>query len=245
MIKCTFDSSFEYNKLHGFYGLYELQPTLLYEDKGVTLEGTEYWLFIDMPEVIDTRKQEVIKAKEQGIKIISLFYDEARFPIVDRLISENLIDKLILFDKQYENRFIIDSYVSDYYLLDKVFPTLNENKNGKMCYFGHKQLGRVLPQGCEHIGGRSLSELYQTVSNYSKGYAASTGMGEKGNTIYHNKGKFLEMLFCGLQVECQNGLNTLNYEEFKNKEITKFDIEVLKQINNKVKEDILQEIIKL
>lgn len=243
MIKCTFDSSFEYNELHGFYGLKEIDPSYFYKDEGLTLNGTKYWLFIDMPEVINTRKSEVIEAKKQDIKIISLFYDEARFPIVDRLISENLIDKLILFDKQYENRFNIDSYISDYYLSDSVFPDFNENKNGKTCYFGHKQFNRELPKECEHIGGNSLSELYNKASEYTKGYVASTGKGESGGIIYHNKGKFLEMLFCGLQVECQNGLKTINYEDYKNKEINKKDIVILKKINYKVRKDLCLNII--
>lgn len=245
MIKCTFDDSFEYNKLHGFHGLKEIYPSDFYEDRGVTLTGTKYWLFIDMPEVINSRKLEVIEAKKRGIKIISLFYDEARFPIVDHLISENLIDKLILFDKQYKDRFSINSYVSDYYLSDSVFPDFNMDRNGKMCYFGHKQFNRTIPQGCEHIGGRSLGELYLTASKYSKGYVASTGRGEKGNTIYHNKGKFLEMLFCGLRVECQNGLETINYEQYKNKKILESDIIDLRKINNEVRNNIFTQITNL
>lgn len=245
MIKCTFDSSFEYNYLHGFRGLYDMYPFSFYQDNGKTISGTKYWLFIDMPEVIDFRRKEIIEAKKENIKIISLFYDEYRFPTVDHLISENLIDKLILFDKQYSNRFNIDSYVSDYYLSDSIFPTFKDIKNGKMCYFGHKKFNRVLPQDCDYIVNNSLEELYEKASNYTKGYVFSTGKGEDGGIIYHNKGKFLEMLFCGLYVECQKGLNTINYEQFKNTKIEKSDIETLCEINRKVKESIYQEIIKL
>ena len=245
MIKCTFDSSFEYNKIHGFYGLKEMFPSYFYEDTGKTLRGTKYWLFIDTPEAINDRKNEVIKSKKQGIKIISLFYDESRFPAVDRLISEGLIDKLILFDKQYKDRFRLDTYVSDYYLSDSVFPDFEEPRNGKMCYFGHTLYDRSLPKACRRIYEKSLSELYNKASKYTKGYVATTGAGENGGIIYHNKAKFLEMLFCGLQVLCQDGLNTINYEKFKNKEISKSDLKELHKINKFVKKKIYREIIKL
>jgi hypothetical protein len=242
MIRCTFDGSFEFNRIHGFGGLKSIDPDNIYEDKGQLLKGTKHWLFIDMPETIERRKEEVKAARQKGIKIISLFYDEARFPLVDRLISEGVIDKLILFDKQYRDRFDIDVFVSDYYVEDSAFPEFHDDRNGKMCYFGHKSFDRELPDKCKHIIGANFQQLYQMASHHSRGYVASTGKGENGGIIYHNKAKFIEMLFCGLQVECQDGINTINYEEYKNKKITKESLEDLRQINHKVRVGLLSQI---
>ena len=157
---------------------------------------------------------------------------------MDQLISDKLIDKIILFDKKYENRFSIDTLISDYYLSDMKFPDFNEERNGEMCYFGHKKYERYLPKDCVHISKNSLQGLYKEASLYTKGCVFSTGKGENGDLIYHNKAKFLEMIFCGLEVEYQEGINTINYEEYKNKKILKSDLNDLSEINNKVKSDI-------
>lgn len=242
MIKCTFDPSFEFNHVHGFLGLYSINPYAFYEDRGQTLPDTKIWLFIDMPETILQRKHEVIQAKKLGIKIISLFYDEARFPVVDLLIEQGLVDKLILFDDQYRNRFNIPTFISDYYVSEVPFDFEPQQRNGKMCYFGHKLYDRILPKSCKHISAPTLKETYQIASIHSKGYVASTGKGEHGQIIHHNKAKFIEMLFCGLQVECQMGINTLNYEHYKNKEITSSDLSTIRYINTRVREELFRQI---
>jgi hypothetical protein len=245
MIKCTFDGSFEFNKIHGYYGLHSIKPEYFYEDKGQTLDNTKYWLFIDMPEEIGVRKNEVILAKKQGIKIVSLFYDESRFPFVDTLINENLIDMIILFDKKYQDRFPISTYISDYYLLDTHFPDYKEERNNRQCYFGHKLYGRNIPETCEYVRGNTLKDVYEIISTYSKGYITTEGKGEENDITYQNKAKFLEMIFCGLQVECQNGIETINYDKFKNKKITGNDLIELHKINNMVKLKLIEKIINL
>jgi len=245
MIKCTFDGGFEFNKVHGFHGLSSMYPSDFYEDKGQTLDGTKYWLFIDMPELIGRRKEEVKSAKEQGIKIISLFYDESRFPFVDTLVAEELVDMFILFDKKYKDRFSVHTYISDFYLSETPFPVFNNERNGKQCYFGHKLFGRTFPDKCKHIRGNTIKDVYYMASMHSKGYVTSEGKGEAGEVAYQNKAKYLEMLFCGLQVECQNGIETFNYEQYKNRKITESDIEEMRKINNKVKSDIFKQITSL
>ena len=245
MIKCTFDGGFHFNKTHGFQGLQSMYPSDFYEDKGQTLVGTKYWLFIDMPEEIGRRQAEVKLAKKDGIKVISLFYDESRFPFVDGLVGEGLIDMFILFDKKYQNRFSTPTYISDFYLLETPFPPFNGDSNGKQCYFGHKLYGRTLPTECDHINGNTLEDVYSTASTYSKGYVTSEGKGERGEVVYQNKAKYVEMLFCGLQVECQNGVETFNYEQYKNREITEDDINEMRIINNKEKSDVYNQITSL
>ena len=245
MIKCTFDGGFHFNEIHGFYGLHSVSPTEFYKDEGQTLDGTKYWLFIDMPETIGSRKMEVELAKKQGIKIISLFYDESRFPYVDRLVSENLIDMFILFDKKYQNRFPVTTYISDFYLSESSFPPFNVIRNGEQCYFGHKLFGRTLPIKCNHIVGDTLENVYRIASAHSRGYVTSEGKGERGEVVYQNKAKYLEMIFCGLQVQCQNGVDTINYEKYKDKVITKDDLNEIHEINNKVKHGVYNQIVNL
>jgi hypothetical protein len=242
MIKCTFDPSFEFNYTHGFKALKNINPFAFYQDKGQTQPDTKYWLFIDMPETILQRKFEVTLAKVQGIKIIAMVYDEARFPLVDLLISQGLVDKLILFDGQYRNRFNIPIFISDYYVNPDVFPALQSHRNGKMCYFGHQLYDRILPQNTDYIKKDTLEEVYLKASQYTKGYVASTGKGEHGGIIHHNKAKFIEMLFCGLKVECQMGINTLNYEHYKNKQITVDDLNSIYYINTRVREELFRQI---
>lgn len=244
MIKCTFDSGFHFNKTHGFQGLQSTSSDF-YEDKGQTLVGTKYWLFIDMPEEIGKRQVEVKLAKKEGIKIISLFYDESRFPFVDGLVNMGLIDMFILFDKKYQDRFPIPTYISDFYLSETPFPPFGGERNGEQCYFGHKLYGRTLPVECNHINGSTLEDVYRTASTHSRGYVTSEGKGERGEVVYQNKAKYLEMLFCGLQVECQNGVETFNYEQYKNKVITKDDLRMMYRINNMVKHDIYKQITNL
>lgn len=245
MIKCTFDAGFHFNKTHGFQGLQSMYPSEFYEDTGQTLEGTKYWLFIDMPEEIGRREVEVRLAKEQGVKIISLFYDESRFPFVDRLVSMGLIDMFILFDKKYQDRFPISTYISDFYLLETPFPLYNKERNGKQCYFGHRLYGRTLPPECEHVMGDTLEDVYSLSSTHSRGYVTSEGKGERGEVVYQNKAKYVEMLFCGLQVECQNGVETINYEQYKNKEITEDDLVEIHKTNDKIKRDVFKQITSL
>ena len=53
------------------------------------------------------------------------------------------------------------------------------------------------------------------------------------------------MIFCGLQVECQNGVDTINYEKYKDKVITKGDLNEIYEINNKVRYGVYNHIVNL
>lgn len=248
MIKCTFDRSFPFNYEHGFLALKqhadEFGDAELYEDQGETIDGTKVWLFIDMPETIKARKAEVKEAKKQGIKIVSLFYDPARFPLVDQLIAEGLIDELILFDKNHRGRFPIPTFISDYYVNASLFPQFKEERNGKMCYFGHLQVDRELPAKCKHIKMDDFKALYEAASYHSKGWCPSSGKDEQGGILHHNKAKFIEMLFCGLEGECQKGIDTLNYNFYRGRKIDMGDVYQMSFINARVINELIKQITK-
>lgn len=239
MVRCTLDLSFEYNVVHGYYSIFDLDNRF-YLDNGDFIPNTDTWLFIDMPERVVDMSDEVLLAKSEGVKIVLLFYDEIRFPIVDYLIDVGLIDKIILFDKKYQYRFPIETYISDYYVNEKAFPMNITKKYYDRCYFGSILADRIKP-GLKYIRTKHFDKLYRFVSEYKNAYAPSA-TDCNGDIIHYNKGKFIEYLFCRMNVECGEGIKTINYENYKSIDIDDRLFEEIRVINKSVIEKLIKEI---
>lgn len=232
MIKCFVDD-FPFDRLHFFnslkkYGFYE----------GELKPNTTHILFIDTPERSINMINELMYYKSLNIKIVFAFYDEARFRVVDELIKIGVVDKLILFDKQYQNRFDIDTYISDYFVNEELFPiTKSEPIYDKKCYYGNL-INRVLDDNTEYIEIESFEDLYKKIQEYKKFVVIDVGRSENGyGIIHHNKAKFVESLMCGVPTECDSGIKTINYDKFINME--NIDINEIREINRRVINDFV------
>jgi hypothetical protein len=184
---------------------------------GPLQEDTTHVLFIDGIENVISMKSEVLLMKEKGIKVISAFYDEPRFKIADVCIEQNLVDKLILFDKQYKERFDFSVYISDYFVNEDLFPQQLESHNENTCYFGHLLYNRVMPSGCNKItDNTNYINFYNIIKEYNGCVVFDTGRSEDSDKVivHSNKAKVLEALMCGVNAYCQSGVKTKNYDRF-------------------------------
>ena len=233
MVKCIVDN-FPFNRQH-FFNTIKKFDNIFYE--GDIKEGTTHILFIDLPENALNMISEIKHYKSLGIEIVYSFYDPYRFDYVDRLINMNLVDKLILFDKKYINRFNVKTYISDYFVNEDLFPI---NKvypiYDKKCYFGNL-INRNLDDNTDHLVIENFETLYKKVQEYKKMVVFDIGRLIDGTIIHHNKAKYIESLMCGIPVECDEFIKTINYEQFKN--FIDIDIDQIRDINKKVIKDFI------
>jgi len=219
-----------------------------------TQPGTTHMLFLDVIQNVRLLKGLVLEAKSKGIKIIAVTFDPANFEEADCCISEGLLDLLVLTDKQFENRFNFNVYVSDYYLNKDLFPKLESKKESGVCYFGHliAHYGRTNEYNLPIIEDfHSYQGLYKSVQEYNGCFVYDTGRGEDPNiVIHHNKAKAVEALMCGVNAYCQNGIKTKNYNHLLKSETQihnvspiEFSQEEIFEINEKVITDFIQAIL--
>ena len=237
-----------FNRKHIFSSLSKISN--FYE--GDFQPNTTHILFIDLVENVLGMKEYVLDMKKSNIKIIVSFFDEARFKITQDCIDLGLIDKLILFDKQYQFRFPnTPTYISDYFLNQDLFPIKYKESSSLCCYFGHNTYDRNLPNSIIKIVDLTKYEnLYETVQEFNGVLVFDTGRSECGEKIiHHNKAKAIEALMCGVNAYCQSGINTINYnnyiskyESYKNPISIEFDQKEIFELNKKVIYNFISEI---
>lgn len=234
MIKCIVDN-FPFNREH-FFNTIKKNDNIFYE--GDLKEGTTHILFIDLPEVALNMINEIVYYKSLGIKIIYSFYDPYRFEYIDKLINMKLVDKLILFDEQYKDRFDVDTYISDYFVNEDLFPISKiEPIHKKKCYFGNLLNNRKLDEYTDHLLIENFKTLYKKVQEYEKVVIFDTGRLMDGSIIHHNKAKFIESLMCGVSTECGPFIKTINYNHFL--DYSNIDINLIRNINQRVIKDFI------
>jgi len=228
MVKCIVDN-FPFSREH-FFNSIKKMDNIFYE--GNIKEGTTHILFIDLPENALNMISELKYYKSLGIEIVYSFYDPYRFDCIYELINMNLVDKLILFDKQYINKFNVKTYISDYFVNEDLFPI---NKiyplYDKKCYFGNL-IERKLDDNTDHLVILEFKDLYKKVQEYKKLVVFDIGRLSDGTIIHHNKVKYIEALMCGVSAECQEFIKTLNYDKFIDS--IDIDINVIRDINKRV-----------
>lgn len=185
---------------------------------------TTHYLICDLDLSIDSIIGKLSEYRKSGIKVILMVFDPAAFLRVDNLISNNALDKVVVFDSKFKDRFRVKTYVSDYFFNEKVFPLLNVEQEfkDKVCVFGHLSHGRYnnfnLPQIdiLPHI--KSYRNLYSEVQKYNGVAVYDTGLDENRYSIVsYNKAKFVESLMCGVNGYCKEGINTKRYNRFLKK----------------------------
>lgn len=233
MVKCIVDE-FPFNRQHFFNTI--KKNKIFYE--GNLRENTTHILFIDIPENAFNMIDEILYYKSLGIEIVYSFYDPYRFNYVDKLIEINLVDKLILFDKKYKDRFNIDTYISDYFVNEDLFPVNKiENIYDRKCYFGNLLNNRNLDDNTDHLIIDEFEILYKKVQQYKKVVVFDTGRLMDGTIINHNKAKFIESIMCGVPAQCDKYIDTINYNTFLNND--NISIELIRNINQKVIKDFI------
>ena len=211
---------------------------------------TTHMIFLDVIQNVRKMKSHVLYAKSQGVKIIAVTFDPANFEEADLCIKEGLIDLLVLTDKQFENRFDFNVYISDYYLNKDLFPKIDTKKDSGVCYFGHliAHYGRTNEYRLPVIEDfSSFPSLYKSVQEYNGCFVYDTGRGEDPTeVIHHNKAKAIEALMCGVNAYCQDGIKTKNYDRFlksynqvKSPAPIEFTQEDIMEINEKVIKDFI------
>ena len=231
MVKCIVDN-FPFNREH-FFNAIKNFDSIFYE--GDLKEGTTHILFIDLPENAFNMVNELEHYKSLGIQIVYAFYDPFRFECIDTLIGMDLVNKLVLFDKKYSNRFSVETYISDYFVNEDLFPINKvDPKYDKKCYFGHL-MNRNLDDNTDHLSIQDFKLLYKEVQQYKKAVVFDVGILSDGTIIHHNKAKYVECLMCGVPAECGDSIKTINYEQFSN--ATDININQIRSINREVIKD--------
>lgn len=216
-----------------------------------------HYLIADVDLSVDTRVDLIKNLRSQGVKVILMVFDPAAFPRIQRYVSLGMLDKVILFDRQFEKRFAIRTYITDYFFKESLFPRkVATQPNDNVCTFGHLVHGRNnnfnLPRVDEGVG--SYKELYSKVQGFNGVAVYDTGLSEdRGSIVTYNKAKAVESLMCGVNAFCKSGISTKRYQRFlkrydeipnANKQI-EFSQEEIFKINQLTIDELVYEMIYL
>lgn len=180
---------------------------------------TTHYLIMDVDPKVYTQMNDIMAYRKQGLKVVLMVFDPAWFPMVDIFISNKMLDKVVVFDGQYKDRFNCNTFVSDYFFNDQVFPITSAKPKSGVCVFGHLEHGRVNDYNVPRVDTdplvQSYSDLYKSVQNYNGVAIYDTGLDERrSGLIHHNKAKAVETLMCGRNPYCQDGIKTKRYDKF-------------------------------
>lgn len=185
-----------------------------------TPEKASHYFILDVGIHVDSQIDEICNLRKQGKKIILMTFDPANFRRVDQFVYRNMLDKVIVFDAQFKDRFRgPKTYVTDYFANPVLF-SRDSNLRGKneVCVYGTiGHIGRPniynLPQLDTMVD--NYLDLFKLVSSYNGVAVYDTGMNEVFSAIVHyNKAKAVEALMCGVNAYCQDGIKTRRYDRF-------------------------------
>lgn len=184
-------------------------------------DGMTHYFIMDVDIRIDGQIDEICKLRKQGVKVVLMTFDPANFLRVDNFINHDMLDKVIVFDKQFQHRFRVSSYVSDYFFNEDLFPT-PKFRNSEVCVFGHLEHGRSndfnLPRVDTNPMVKSYWNLYEEVQKYNGVAIYDTGLSEdRSRIVYYNKAKAVETLMAGRNPYCKEWIHTKRYNRFLKK----------------------------
>lgn len=193
-----------------------------FECSNVIDSSTTHYLIADVDVSVNDRVQQILNYKDQGIKIILMVFDPAAFPRVQRFVDAKMLDKVILFDEQFRNRFSVPTYITDYFFNEKLFPIKKTQGDKGICIFGHLQHGRPniydLPKIDDDEKIKSYFDLYSKIQGFNGVAVYDTGLSEdRSSIVVYNKAKPVESLMCGVDAYCRDGIKTKRYQRFLKK----------------------------
>lgn len=183
---------------------------------------TTHYLMMDVDGRLDGQIQEISNLRKQGIKTILMTFDPANFKRVDNFIDNGMLDKVIVFDARFKDRFRIDTFISDYFFNEDVFPKKQDIESKGVCIFGHLDHGRSndynLPRVDCDPTVKNYWDLYSKVQHFNGVAVYDTGLDEnRGSIVHYNKAKYVESLMVGVNGYCQDGIKTKRYDRFLKK----------------------------
>jgi hypothetical protein len=213
--------SFSHTHMYESLGKYiDCSLDTLYKD-------TTHYLILDIDGSLNNQIDFIKRIRNQGVKVILMAFDPAKFGIIDYYIQNEMLDKLILFDNQFKDRFRIPTYISDYFFNEDVFPGDEDYYSGgiypnEVCVFGHLLYGRNNDFNLRKIdddpGVEEYRDLYFKVKTHNGVAVYATGLSEDRSSIVHyNKAKAVETLMCGRNPYCKDGIKTKRYDRFLKK----------------------------
>lgn len=184
-------------------------------------DDTTHYIIMDLGKSVEDNFQRIQQLRKDGIKVILMVFDPISFVRIDDYINSGLLDKIILFDQKFQNRFNLPTYVSDYFFNEELFPIAPVEHNDFVCVFGHLSHERSNEFKLNKIDETNpglYSQLYMKVQHYNGVCIYDTGIGEDATTVVHyNKAKAVETLMCGRNAYCTAGINTKNYNQYLKK----------------------------
>lgn len=187
------------------------------------VKNSDYYIILDVGLHLDNRIEHIYNLRRQGTKVILITFDPANFIRVRNYISKDMIDKVIVFDKQFLNSFPgVKVYWSDYFFNIDLFPKISNYEDkyfSEVVTFGHMSHGRNNDFGLERIDLRpeikNYYDLYTEVQKYNGVAVYDTGLDEThSNIVHYNKAKCIETLMIGRNPYCQSGINTKRYNKY-------------------------------
>jgi hypothetical protein len=245
------DFAQSYTDLNVYGSLVKHVPIRKLNSPFIIPDDANILLLLDFLPYSDVAVNTFKKWKDRGVKIVVAVYDPLRFVHVGMLAP--LIDKLILFDQKWQNKFPdVKTYVSDYPVNEDLIQPTEQTKQG-VCYFGHlEESRRDLPEGVEHIKTPPGATLYSKIQEYRGAIVFDHGLSEGGYNSpldHYNKAKAVEVLMCGRQAYCMAGIKTKAYDDFllpfwayKDKLARQNSIETIRRLNQECIVNLVAEI---
>ena len=192
-----------------------------YFNQTTNIQEAEYYLILDLGLHVNNQINEIANYRKQGIKTILLVFDPAAFNRVYNLIDGNALDKIILFDAQFKNKFKTSVFVSDYFLNKDLFEENNNKHENKVCVYGTLGcVGRNNEYNLDIVDKTldSYEDFYKIVQKYNGVCVYDTGFNENFSGLEHyNHVKAVEALMCGVNPYCQPGIKTKRYDKYLKK----------------------------
>jgi hypothetical protein len=184
-------------------------PGYLFEGR-LHPDCTHYVIF-DVRQDVEQLSEALAKLRAAGLKVVLFTFDPANFKRVDIMVEAGALSKVIVFDKQFANRFKAPTYVTDYFFNESLFPKAPESYSDSACIFGTLANGRgnpyLLPK-VDEPAPADYTQLYSRVQQYCGVMVWDTGLDENmKNIVHYNKAKAVETLMCGRTPYCMSGIS--------------------------------------
>jgi hypothetical protein len=181
--------------------------------------NTDYYVIVD--NIGESRHivSSIAKMKKKGIKIVVVTYDPPSFKDVDFFDALELVDLVITFDRKFSNRFKCKQYVCDYVFNPEYVPqSVKADYSNRVCIYGTVTgVGRNNRFNLPKIDDYSTDyqALYRKIQDYNGVHVLTPGLDEDSKELIHyNKAKPIEVLLCGRNPYCEDGLDYIDYNKY-------------------------------